>query len=42
MPWAKPVFNDIGLDFVVRCCVCTKTEKKGEKLVVKQDSIEKM
>ncbi len=43
MPWTKPIFNDIGLVFIMRCHVCTKIEKKEKKyLVVKQDFIEKM
>jgi hypothetical protein len=42
MPWAEPIFDDIGLVFVVRSCVCTKVENKGKNLVVKQNSIEKM
>jgi hypothetical protein len=41
MPWPKPIFNDVRLVFVVRCCVCIKIEMKGKKKVVKQDSIEK-
>jgi hypothetical protein len=28
MPWAKPIFNNVGLVCIVRCCVCTKIERR--------------
>ncbi len=41
MPQAKPISNEVGLVYVVRCHVCTKIEKKEKILVAKCDSIEK-
>ncbi len=41
MPWLKPIFNKVGLVFVVKCHVYTKIERKEKKLVVKWGSIEK-
>jgi hypothetical protein len=35
MPWAKPIFNEVGLVYVVKCHVCTKIERKEKYLVVK-------
>jgi hypothetical protein len=39
MPWAEPIFNDVGLVCIVKCCVCTKIERKEKKLVVNWVSI---
>ncbi len=41
MPWAKPIFNEVGLVSTMKCCVCTIIERKEKKLVVKWDFIEK-
>jgi len=41
MPWAKPIFNEVGMVTFVKCHVCFKIEKKDKVLVVKWDSIEK-
>jgi hypothetical protein len=41
MPWAKPIFNEIGLVSIVKCHVCTIIERKEKKLVVKRDYIHK-
>lgn len=41
IPCAEPIFNDVGLVSIVRCCVCTIIKRKGKKLVVTWDSIEK-
>jgi hypothetical protein len=34
-------FNDVGLVSIVRCCVCTKIERKENIFVATWDSIEK-
>jgi hypothetical protein len=41
MPWAEPIFNDVGLVCIVRCRVCTKIERKEKKMVANWDSIKK-
>jgi hypothetical protein len=41
MPWVKPIFNEVGLVSTVKCHVCTKIERKGKKLIVKRNFIEK-
>jgi hypothetical protein len=41
MPCAKPIFYEVGLVYVVKCHVCTKIGRKGQKLLVKWDFIEK-
>jgi hypothetical protein len=41
MPWLEPIFNEVGLVFVVKCLVCTRIERKGKKMVVKWDFIDK-
>jgi hypothetical protein len=35
MPWAKPIFNEVGLVYVMKCHVCTKIERKEKILVAK-------
>ncbi len=40
MPWAKPIFNEVGLVSTTKCYVCTKIERKENNLVVKKDFIE--
>jgi hypothetical protein len=39
MPWAKPIFNEVGLVTFMKCHVCFKIENKV--LVAKWDSIKK-
>jgi hypothetical protein len=41
MRWEKPIFNEVGLVYVVRCHVLIKIKRKEKILVVKWDSIEK-
>jgi hypothetical protein len=41
MLWLKPIFNEVGMVFVVKCHVCTRIERKERKLVVRWDSINK-
>ncbi len=41
MRWAKAIFNNDNILFVVRCIVCTKMECKEKLLVPKWDSLEK-
>ncbi len=41
MPWAKPIFNEVGLVTSMKCHVCSKIENKDKVLVAKWDSIEK-
>jgi hypothetical protein len=41
MPWAKPIFNDVELVYVMKCCVCTKIKRKRKKLVVRWDFVDK-
>jgi hypothetical protein len=41
MPWAEPIFNEVGLLSIVKCHVCTRIERKEKQLVVKKDSIDK-
>jgi hypothetical protein len=41
IPWAKLIFNELGLVSTMRCHVCTKIEKKEKNLLVKWDSIMK-
>jgi hypothetical protein len=41
MPWAKPIFNEVGLVSTMKCRVCTIIETKEKELVVKWDFIEK-
>jgi len=38
---AEPIFNEIRLVPSIKCCVCSRIEKKYNVLVVKWDSIEK-
>jgi len=38
---AKPIFNETRLVPFIKCCVCSRIEKKDNVLVVKWDSIEK-
>ncbi len=28
MPWVKPIFNEIGLVYAMKCRVCTRIERK--------------
>jgi hypothetical protein len=28
VPWAKPIFNEVGVLFIIICHVCTRIEKK--------------
>jgi hypothetical protein len=37
----EPIFNETRLVPSIKCCVCSKIEKKDNVLVVKWDSIEK-
>jgi len=39
MPWVEPIFNEVGLVSTMRCCVCTKIERKEKNWVVKWDFI---
>jgi len=32
LPWVEPIFNEVGLVFTMRCCVCTRIERKEKKL----------
>jgi hypothetical protein len=41
MPWAKLIFNETRLVPFMKCCVCSKIEKRDKVLVAKWDSIEK-
>ncbi len=41
MPWAEPIFNEVGLVTSIKCHVYSTIEKKEKVLVVKWDSIEK-
>ncbi len=41
MRWAKAIFNNDNILFVVRCIVCAKMECKEKLLVPKWDSLEK-
>jgi len=41
MPWVKPIFNEIGLVYAMKCRVCTRIERKWKKLVIKWDFIVK-
>jgi hypothetical protein len=41
MPWAKPIFNEVGLVSTRRCCVCTIIGRKENNLVARWDLIEK-
>jgi len=41
MPWVKPIFNEGGPVYAMRCHVCTRIERKEKKLVVKWDFIVK-
>ncbi len=40
MPWAEPIFYEVGLVFTMKCCICSIIERKEKKLVVKWDFIE--
>jgi hypothetical protein len=40
MPWAEPIFNEIGLVISMKCYVYSKIEKRDKVLVAKWDSIE--
>jgi hypothetical protein len=40
MPWAKPIFNEVGMVSTMKCGVFTKIEKNRKILVVKWDIIE--
>ncbi len=42
MPWVEAIFDAIGNLWTMRCKVYTKTEKKENLLVPKQDSFENM
>jgi hypothetical protein len=42
MPWAKPIFNEVGVVFTMKCCVCTIVETKEKIQIVNWDSIENM
>jgi hypothetical protein len=35
MPWAKPIFNEVGLVTFLKCPLCSKIEKKNKVLVAK-------
>jgi hypothetical protein len=41
MPWLEPIFNEVGLVFVVKSHVCTIVKRKEKKLIAKWDSINK-
>jgi hypothetical protein len=41
MPWAKPIFNEVGLVSTMKCRVCTIIERKEKKLVARWDFIDK-
>jgi hypothetical protein len=41
LPWEDPICNEVGLVTIVKCCVCSKFEKKEKVLVVKWYSIKK-
>jgi hypothetical protein len=41
MPWVEPIFKEVGLVSIVRCCVCTRIQRKEKKLITKWDSIKK-
>jgi hypothetical protein len=41
MPLLEPIFNEVGLVSILKCHVYTKIKRKGRKLVVKWDSINK-
>jgi len=41
MPWAKPIFYEVGVFSTMRCRVCTKIKRKENIQVVKWDFIEK-
>jgi hypothetical protein len=41
MPWVEPIFNEAWLITYVKCCVCSRIEKKYKVLVAKWNSIEK-
>jgi hypothetical protein len=34
MPWGKPIFNEDGFIFVIKCHVCTMIERKEFFLVI--------
>jgi hypothetical protein len=37
MPWAKPIFNGVGLVCTIICCVFTIIEKREKVLIAKWD-----
>jgi hypothetical protein len=41
MPWAEPIFNEVGSVTFLKCHVCSKIEMKNKVLVAKWDSIER-
>jgi hypothetical protein len=41
MPWVEPIFHDVGLVCIVRCCVRTKIESKENNLNFNWDLIKK-
>jgi hypothetical protein len=41
IPWEDPICNEVGLVIFVKCCVCSKFEKKEKVLVIKWFSIKK-
>ncbi len=30
MPWLEPIFNEVGVVSIMKCCVCTKIKKEVE------------
>jgi hypothetical protein len=30
MPWLEPIFNEVGVVSILKCCVYTKIKKEGE------------
>jgi hypothetical protein len=41
MPWIKPIFNEVGVVFIMRCYIRIIIKKKEKIMVAKWDSIEK-
>ncbi len=41
MPWAEPIYHEVDFISTMKYCVCTIIERKGKKLVIKCESIDK-
>jgi hypothetical protein len=41
MPWIEPIFNEVHVVSIMKCCVCTKIKRKEKIMVTKWDFIEK-